>query len=211
MVWAQAQATTGAIQGLVTDPSGAVVAEAKVEAKNLDTNFVRTQDTDTYGRFVLLQMPPGRYTVRVSKPGFATLVQEAVVLTVGEALNLALTMKVSAVEETVTVTDTPLVDSVRTEASSTLNQITVSNTPILGRKFEDLLTLTPGVSRSPSPDSAGSSTTSAWTAAITTTASSASNWAASARRSTSRWRRCASSRWWRRGQARSSAAPRAES
>ena len=74
VVWAQAQATTGAIQGLVTDPSGAVVAEAKVEAKNLDTNFVRTQDTDTYGRFVLLQMPPGRYTVRVSKPGFATLV-----------------------------------------------------------------------------------------------------------------------------------------
>ena len=103
VVWAQAQATTGAIQGLVTDPSGAVVAEAKVEAKNLDTNFVRTQDTDAYGRFVLLQMPPGRYTVRVSKPGFATLVQEAVVLTVGEALNLALTMKVSAVEETVTV------------------------------------------------------------------------------------------------------------
>jgi hypothetical protein len=152
VVWAQAQATTGAIQGLVTDPSGAVVAEAKVEAKNLDTNFVRTQDTDAYGRFVLLQMPPGRYTVRVSKPGFATLVQEAVVLTVGEALNLALTMKVSAVEETVTVTDTPLVDSVRTEASSTLNQITVSNTPILGRKFEDLLTLTPGVSIVQGPD-----------------------------------------------------------
>src|SRR5438094_110505 len=68
------------------------------------------------------------------------------------ARTLALTMKGSAVEETVTVTDTPLVDSVRTEASSTLNQITVSNTPILGRKFEDLLTLTPGVSIVQGPD-----------------------------------------------------------
>jgi len=150
--WPQAQATTGVIQGTVTDQSGGVVPGASAEAKNLDTNFTRTQTTDTNGRFVFLQMPSGRYTVKISKTGFATVVQENVTLTVGETVTLALAMKLSPVAETVTVSSTPFVDSVRTEASSTLNQTTINTTPILGRKFEDLLTLTPGVSIVQGPD-----------------------------------------------------------
>src|SRR5262249_9781407 len=58
----------------------------------------------------------------------------------------------SQVEETVTITSTPAVDTVKTESSTTLNETAVGNTPILGRKFEDLLTLTPGVSVSQGPD-----------------------------------------------------------
>src|SRR5256714_4263141 len=61
-------------------------------------------------------------------------------------------MKISQVEERVTITATPTVDTVKTEASTTLNETTVSTTPILGRKFEDLLTLTPGVSVVQGPD-----------------------------------------------------------
>jgi len=61
-------------------------------------------------------------------------------------------MKVSQVQERVTITATPTVDTVKTEASTTLNETTVSMTPILGRKFEDLLTLTPGVSIVQGPD-----------------------------------------------------------
>src|SRR5436853_6723078 len=80
--WGQAQVTTGVIQGTVTDPTGAAVPEARVEARNLDTNFTRSQDTDGAGRFAFLQMPPGRYTVTASKPGFATIVQGNVELTV---------------------------------------------------------------------------------------------------------------------------------
>jgi len=60
-------------------------------------------------------------------------------------------MKVSGVEERVTIT-APTVDTVKTESSTTLNETAVSNTPILGRKFEDLLTLTPGVSISQGTD-----------------------------------------------------------
>src|SRR5207245_4504130 len=78
---------------------------------------------------------------------FATLVQENVIVTVGQAARLAPTMKVSGVAETVTVTTEPAaVDTMRTAAASTLNETTIESTPILGRKFEDLLTLTPGVS-----------------------------------------------------------------
>jgi len=149
---AQTQITSGTIQGTVLDANGAAVPGASVEAKNVDTNFVRTSTTDDEGRFVALQLPPGRYTVTVSKTGFATLVVERADLTVGQAMNLPLSMKISSVQETVTITATPTVDTLKTESSTTLNETAVSTTPILGRKFEDLLTLTPGVSVVQGPD-----------------------------------------------------------
>jgi len=134
------------------DANGAVVPGANVEIKNLDTNFSKTMTTDDGGRFVALALRPGNYSVTVSKQGFATLVVEKTELTVGQALTFPLSMKVSGVQERVTVTVTPTVDTVKTESSSTLNETTVSTTPILGRKFEDLLTLTPGVSVVQGPD-----------------------------------------------------------
>jgi len=149
---AQAQITTGVIDGTITDASGGVVAGASVETRNLDTNQGRTRSTDATGRFVFLQLPPGRYTVTVTLPGFATIVQEGVTLTVGQTLTLNQVMKPSTVAETVTVTGTATVDASRTQSSTTLNETTIATTPILGRKFEDLLSLTPGVSIVQGPD-----------------------------------------------------------
>src|SRR5712692_277693 len=138
VVTAQTQITTGTIQGTVTDTNGGLVPGANVEIKNLDTNLSKTLTTDDGGRFVALALRPGNYSVTVSKKGFATTVVEKTELTVGQALTFPLSMKVSGVEERVTVTVTPTVDTVKTESSSTLNETTVSTTPILGRKFEDL-------------------------------------------------------------------------
>jgi hypothetical protein len=149
---AQTQITTGVVQGTVTDPNGAVVPGASVEIKNVQTNLLKTLNTDDAGRFVALQLPPGQYTVTVSKQGFATIVQEQFPLTIGETIPLNLTMKVSTVEERVTVSSIPTIDTVKTESSTTLNETSVSNLPVLGRKFEDLLTLTPGVSIVQGPD-----------------------------------------------------------
>ncbi|HEV7745933.1 MAG TPA: TonB-dependent receptor [Pyrinomonadaceae bacterium] len=149
---AQTQITTGTIQGTVLDSNGAAVAGAEVEVKNIDTNFLRATTTDEDGRFLALQLPSGRYTVTITKTGFATTVVEKADLTVGQAMNLPISMKVSSVQETVTVTATPTVDTLKTESSTTLNETTVNTTPILGRKFEDLLTLTPGVSVVQGPD-----------------------------------------------------------
>ncbi|MDT8069948.1 MAG: carboxypeptidase regulatory-like domain-containing protein [Terriglobia bacterium] len=152
-LFAQTQATTGVIQGNVSDPSGAILPGASVEVRNTETNFTRQATTDDSGRFVFLALQPGPYTVTVSgKQGFATLVQENLNLTVGQAITLNLAMKVSQGSERVVVTDTPLVDAVKTESSSTLDQQAVEDTPTLGRKFEDFLTLTPGVSISQGPD-----------------------------------------------------------
>jgi hypothetical protein len=150
-VMGQTQSTTGTIQGTASDANGAAIPGASVEIKNIDTNFTRSFTTDEEGRFVALSLPPGRYTVTVTKQGFGTLVLEEAALTVGQALNLPLSMKISGVEERVVVT-APTVDTIKTESSTTLNENTVSNTPILGRKFEDLLTLTPGVSVVQGPD-----------------------------------------------------------
>src|SRR5256712_3616448 len=148
----QTQITTGTIQGTVTDANGAIVPGASVEIKNLDTNLTRTLTTDEGGRFVALALPPGPYSVTVSKQGFATAVAERLDLTVGQALNLPVAVKVSQDQERVTITATPTVDTVKTEASTTINETAVNTTPILGRKFEDLLTLTPGVSVVQGPD-----------------------------------------------------------
>src|SRR6185437_5775684 len=130
---------------------GAVVPGASVEIKNLDTNVSRTLTTDETGRFVALALQPGNYSVTVSKQGFATAEAPRLELTVGQALKIPVAMKISGVEARVTIA-APTVDTVKTESSTTLNERAVNSTPILGRKFEDLLTLTPGVSITQGPD-----------------------------------------------------------
>jgi len=150
---AQTQITTGVIQGVASDPSGGVLPGVTVEAKNLDTNFTRTQVTDEAGRFVFLQMPPGTYRVQLTLSGFATTVQENVVLTVGQAVNLPVKMSLSSVAQTVMVTTSPrTIEVARTGVANTINERTINTLPILGRKFEDLLSLTPGVSIVQGPD-----------------------------------------------------------
>lgn len=150
---AQSQITTAVLDGTVVDASGAVLPGVAVEIRNTDTNLVRTLTTDRDGRFVALQLPPGRYTVTFKLAGFATLVMEDVLATVGEAVRLAPAMKVSSIAETVTVTtQSPAIELTRTSSSTTLDQTTIATTPILGRKFEDLLTLTAGVSVVQGPD-----------------------------------------------------------
>ena len=150
--FSQSQITTGTIQGTVLDANGGAVPDASVEIKNLETNLSRNLSTDDGGRFVALALQPGKYSVTVTKQGFATSVAESVDLTIGQTLTLPVEMKVSGVEERVTITAAPAIDTVKTESSSTLNETTVGTTPILGRKFEDLLTLTPGVSVVQGPD-----------------------------------------------------------
>ncbi len=149
---AQSQITTGVIQGTVVDPSGAVVPGASVTAKNPDTNYSRMLVSDANGRFVFLAMPPGNYQLTISAKGFATVVQQGINLTVGQSVSLSVPVKISSASEQVVVTSTPTLDATKTEASTTLPPIVVATTPVLGRKFEDLLTLTPGVAITQGPD-----------------------------------------------------------
>ncbi len=148
----QGQYTTGTIQGDVLDEKGGTVPGAGVEAKNLDTNYLRNETTDNDGHFAFVNLAPGHYTLTITKTGFSTIVQQNINLTVGQVLSIPVTVKVSSVAQQILVTDVPVIELTKTESSSTLEELTVSNTPVLGRKFEDLLTLTPGVAITQGPD-----------------------------------------------------------
>src|SRR5262249_46260715 len=88
----------------------------------------------------------------VTKSGFTTVVQQNVNLTIGQVLTIPVTVKVSSVAQQIVVTDVPVIETTATESSSTLEEAAIATTPVLGRKFEDLLTLTPGVSIVQGPD-----------------------------------------------------------
>jgi hypothetical protein len=150
--WGQAQITTGTVEGDILDEKGGAVAGATVEARNLDTNFIRSEISDSNGHFAFLSLAPGRYELKIAQQGFATVLQQNVNLTVGSVITIPVTMKISSVSQQIVVSDVPVVEVTKTESSSTLDEAAVANTPVLGRKFEDLLTLTPGVSISQGPD-----------------------------------------------------------
>jgi hypothetical protein len=132
--------------------AGGALPGAIVEVKNLDTNVTSRHTTDAAGRFVALQLPSGNYTVTITLKGFTTVILDGIVLTVGQSINLPTRLNVSTVEQSVTVTGTPIIETTRSGVATTLDERTVSTLPILGRKFEDFLTLTPGVSVVQGPD-----------------------------------------------------------
>ena len=84
--YAQSQATTGSIEGTVSDPSGRSLPKASVSLVNTGTNFTRDLTADEEGRFRGLLLPLGSYKVTVKAPNFGTLVRDGINLTVGQSL-----------------------------------------------------------------------------------------------------------------------------
>jgi hypothetical protein len=153
LAFAQAQATTGVIEGTVSDPSGAAVSGASVTVRNTATNLERSLATDADGRFRALLLPLGPYRVTVTQKGFATLVREGIELSVGQSANLALSLKVSTVQEEVVVrADSPVIETTRAEGAERIGQAAIKGLPNNGRNFLDFAKLTPGVSIVQGPD-----------------------------------------------------------
>src|SRR6201993_2042630 len=149
---AQVQAINGSIQGDVTDAASAMMPGADVEADDTATGIVHRAVTDGSGHFEFLSLQPGQYVVKVSKTGFATTIQENLNLTVGRTVSLQLALQVKGASESIVVNSAPMVDIVTSTSNTTLGEQTIAQTPVLGRKFEDFLTLTPGVSIVQGPD-----------------------------------------------------------
>ena len=151
---AQSQATTGVIEGTVTDEGGAPLPGAGVSIRNTATNFERTTVTGSDGRFRGLALPLGPYRVTVSLKGFTTLVREGLDLAVGQTINLTgLALKVTQRTESVTVTAAaPVVETTRTEGSVQITPDAVKGLPNNGRNYLEFTKLTPGVSTVQGPD-----------------------------------------------------------
>ena len=80
--------STAQLNGVVHDPSGAVVAGAVITAEDTSKGFSRSTTSDAQGNFQLVLLPPGNYTVTVTSPGFNKLVADNIVLTIGEQAQL---------------------------------------------------------------------------------------------------------------------------
>lgn len=98
-----AQATTATILGTVTDMSGAAVAGAMVQIKNVGTGITQNATTDASGRYRVPDLGLGDYEVQASKTGFQTVVHRGVTLTVGSESVIDLSLPVGQQQQTVTV------------------------------------------------------------------------------------------------------------
>jgi hypothetical protein len=140
---AQAQVVSGTIAGIVTDPSGAVIANAKVLVHNDDTGVQRSLSTGSSGNFAATAIPIGSYTVTVDAAGFASYKRTGIVLTVGETLNLNLSLKVTG-SDTITVQDIPpAVNTSSEQISGLVDARQVKELPLNGRSYDQLLLLNP--------------------------------------------------------------------
>ncbi|MBI2955754.1 MAG: TonB-dependent receptor [Acidobacteria bacterium] len=145
-LFAQTQATTGVIQGTVTDPTGAVVPGARVTVTNVGTGFERAVATDDNGFYRAILLPLGTYKVAVEKEGFARLVLEKVEVTLGAAVPVNAELKVApAGEEVIVTAEEPLIGTATTETSELLGERPVHQLPLASRNYLDYLTLTPNV------------------------------------------------------------------
>src|SRR5690349_158375 len=152
-IFAQSQANTGTIEGIVTDQTDRAVANAEVTLTNQGTNFTRVLHTDDEGRFRGLLLPLGAYRVTVKAPSFGTIVREGLDLKVGQTITLGLSLNVSQVQQEVSVTaEAPIIETGKVENSSYLDQRSVRDLPNNGRNSLSLVPLTPGVSIVQGPD-----------------------------------------------------------
>ncbi|MGB9404229.1 MAG: carboxypeptidase regulatory-like domain-containing protein [Candidatus Acidiferrales bacterium] len=141
-----AQATTGSVYGRVGDPSKAVVAGASVVAENQATGVTYSGETDSNGNFSIHELPPGSYTVTVTKPGFATTTINNVELAIDQKQLLNFDLQIGAVTTVTTVTGEPtMLQTQSAETGEVIGTHDILDLPLLGRQFLDLVTLTAGV------------------------------------------------------------------
>src|SRR5258708_1501757 len=142
-----AQVSTSSINGSEIDLSGAVVAGAKVEAKNEETGVVFNQNTTSSGNFSFASLTPGSYSITVALPGFQTFRSVHNILTVGTPLVVDVNLRVGTVGETVQVVESNYqrLETSNATVSDIMDTKQVQNLPLNGRNPLALLTLEPGV------------------------------------------------------------------
>lgn len=141
-----AQSTTdGAIGGVVTDSSGAVVPGASVTARNLGTSSTAKATTDGNGRYLIGHLQPGTYSVEISAKGFAGYKATSITVELGRATAVDAALGVQALAETVVATaEAPVIVTDRADFSTNINQATIENLPINERRWAWFALSTPG-------------------------------------------------------------------
>ena len=152
-----AQRTTGEIIGKVSDASGAVLPGVTVTLRGAAVQGAQTVVTSETGVYRFPVLPPGTYELEYTLTGFGTMKREDIPIAVGATVELDVTLKVSTIEETITVTgQSPVVNTATAQVSTNYNKEWVQNAPVRRFSYFDLINSAPGVSQT---SNLGSSTT----------------------------------------------------
>src|ERR1700747_1672318 len=142
--WAKA---TAALNGTVRDTAGAVIVDATVVLHNRDTNLNRTAQTNNVGSYVMTNVLPGNYDLKVTMNGFGPAAKTGIILLVNQTATYDFTLKAGSVTEIVDVQGNQVtLETSTSELGVAVVREQVNDLPLNGRNFTQLLNLTPGVS-----------------------------------------------------------------
>jgi len=130
---ALAQSDRGSITGTVSDPAGAVVANATVQIRNVETGAIYQAGTSATGNYTLAQLPAGQYELSTSVTGFKNYTRQGIRVNVAETYRVDVALEVGSNTESVTVTEAaPLLKTESGELSHTVDVATMNSLPVMG-------------------------------------------------------------------------------
>ena len=143
---ASAQQTTGNITGRITDDQGAAVPGVTVTGKNTETGFTRSDVSDGEGIYRLTALPVGTYDITAELQGFSKFESKAIVLNVGQTLDVNVALKVATLQEAITVSGaTPLIETSSSSVGGVVDVARIESLPLNGRQFANAAITIPGV------------------------------------------------------------------
>jgi len=148
VIWplsAVGQLQNGQFVGVVTDPSGAAIANAKVVATNLATNVSVTMSTNSSGLYTARELPPGTYSITATVPGFKTTTNSNLTLNAGSIQRVDLRMEVGQANTVVEVSgQATIVNTEDSKLATTIDSAQIASLPLNGRNVFDLIQMQPG-------------------------------------------------------------------
>src|ERR1700730_14437025 len=140
-----AQYTTASLGGVVADTTGATVSEAKITVRNTETGFTQVTSSGGSGTYLFPRLPVCSYRLKVEKEGFTAYEQTGITLVVDQSANIAVTLQLGKVTDTVTVAaETELVTTRTAAAGQVVTSVPIVELPLNGRRPERLMYLAAG-------------------------------------------------------------------
>jgi hypothetical protein len=147
LAMAQGVGASGDIKGTVSDPTGAVIANATVTASDAQKGIRRTAQSDSSGQYLISGVPPASYEVSASIAGFDVEIHKGVVVNIGQTTVIDFHLKVSPTNEKVEVTtEAPVVETERGSEANVVDNQYIQSLPIDQRDYLSYTLLMPGVS-----------------------------------------------------------------
>lgn len=138
----------GSLTGVATDPSNAIVPNAQVVLTDDEKGFKYTATTNAEGRYILRNLPPGKYTLNVTAPGMRPHTQSGIILTVGQNAQADAHFELQGTAESVSVMETaPLLQTQDASTGQIINQKFINDLPLTSRSVFNLVQMAPGVTQ----------------------------------------------------------------